>query len=209
MRVGIYARVSTSDKEQDPQNQLGPLIEFTEGQEWQVHGIFVDYVSATDLARREQWKLILDDASKRRFDLLLVWRLDRAFRSVFDAATTLERLRGWGVGFRSYSESWLDTTTPFGEALYYITAAYAQLERGILAERVKAGMDRARKQGRRIGRPRVTDRPGFEDRFGAVLERLETGELSRTQAAKELGVGYATFKRLLEQVPEPALHEAG
>ena len=160
--------------------------------------MFVDLVSATDLVRRKQWNQLLEDASKRKFELLLVWRLDRAFRSVFDAATTLERLRGWGVGFRSYSESWLDTTTPFGEALYYITVAYAQLERGILRERVKAGMDRARKQGKRIGRPRVTERPGFSRRFGAVLERLADGSVSRRQAAKELEIGYATLKRLLD-----------
>jgi DNA invertase Pin-like site-specific DNA recombinase len=125
--------------------------------------------------------------------------MDRAFRSVLDAATTLERLRAWGVGLRSYSEPWLDTTSPFGEALYYITVAYAQLERGILRERVKAGMDRARKQGKRIGRPRVTDRRGFQKRFGAILERLIRGEISRRQAAKELNIGYATLKRLLDQ----------
>ena len=209
MRVGIYARVSTSDKDQDPQNQLGPLLEFTEAQGWKVYGVFVDHFSATDLARRVQWAQMLEDASKRRFDLLLVWRLDRAFRSVLDAANTLERLRAWGVGLRSYTESWLDTTTPFGEALYYITAAYAQLERGILAERVKAGMDRARKQGVQIGRPRVTERPGFNNRFGGVLARVEAGELTRSEAAQELGIGYATFKRLLDQLAEPAPTEAG
>ncbi|HZA22167.1 MAG TPA: recombinase family protein [Dehalococcoidia bacterium] len=158
----------------------------------------MDYDPATDLAHRTQWRQLLDDASKHRFDLLLVWRMDRAFRSVLDAATTLERLRSWGVGLRSYSEPWLDTTSPFGEALYYITVAYAQLERGILRERVKAGMDRARRQGRRIGRPKVTDRKGFPKRFGAILERLLKGDISRRQAAKELGIGYATLKRLLD-----------
>ena len=76
------------------------------------------------------------------------------------------------MGLRSYSEPWLDTTSPFGEALYYITVAYAQLERGILRERVKAGMVRAKQQGRRIGRPRVADQKGFNHRFGAILERL-------------------------------------
>ena len=124
--------------------------------------------------------------------------MDRAFRSVLDAANTLERLRTWGIGLRSYSEPWLDTTSPFGEALYYITVAYAQLERGILRERVKAGMDRARKQGRRIGRPRVTDRKGFSRRFGAILERISAGNISRRQAARELGIGYATLKRLID-----------
>ena len=141
---------------------------------------------------------LLADASKRRFDLVLVWRMDRAFRSVLDAATTLERLRNWGIGLRSYSEPWLDTTSPFGEALYYITVAYAQLERGILRERVKAGMDRARRQGHRIGRPRVTDRRGFQASFGAILVRLDKGEISRRRAAEELGIGYASLKRLLD-----------
>ncbi|GIV82946.1 MAG: hypothetical protein KatS3mg051_2300 [Anaerolineae bacterium] len=198
MRVAIYARVSTEDRGQDVTTQLLPLREFVAAQGWTVYREYRDQASAADLFRRTAWRELLEDASKRRFDLLLVWRIDRAFRSVLDAATTLERLRGWGVGLRSYSEPWLDTSSPFGEALYYITAAYAQLERGILRERVRAGMDRARRQGRHIGRPRVMHRPGFNRRFGAVLERLHTGALSRRQAARELGIGYATLKRLLD-----------
>ncbi|MFC2041936.1 recombinase family protein [Chloroflexota bacterium] len=203
MKTAIYARVSTSDKDQDPQTQLIPLREFVTAQAWDSYGEFIDHVPATDIAHRLQWRTLLDDASKRRFDLLLVWRMDRAFRSVLDAATTLERLRTWGVGLRSYSEPWLDTTSPFGEALYYITVAYAQLERGILRERVKAGMERARKQGHKIGRPRVTDRRGFNRRFGDILERLRQGELSRRRAAAELGIGYATLKRLLDSQTAP------
>ena len=198
MKVGIYARVSTSDKEQDPNTQLLPLREFVKAQGWETFREYVDQAPATDLLHRTAWRELLEDASKRRLDLLLVWRMDRAFRSVLDAATTLERLRTWGVGLRSYSEPWLDTTSPFGEALYYITIAYAQLERGILRERVKAGMDRARKQGHRIGRPRVTDRRGFDARFGVILERLSQGSVSRRKAAQELGIGYATLKRLLD-----------
>ena len=198
MRVGVYARVSTSDKEQDPETQLIPLREFIKAQGWESTREWIDYVPATDLAHRTAWRELLDFASKRRFDLVLVWRMDRAFRSVLDAATTLERLRGWGVGLRSYSEPWLDTTSPFGEALYYITVAYAQLERGILRERVKAGMERARKQGHRIGRPSVWDRKGFKRRFGDILERLNDGSISRRRAAAELGIGYATLKRILD-----------
>ncbi|MFC1956000.1 recombinase family protein [Chloroflexota bacterium] len=198
MKVAIYVRVSTSDKDQDLNTQLLPLREFVTAQEWEIYGEYQDQVSATDIIHRYQWRKLLEDASKRHFDLVLVWRMDRAFRSVLDAATTLERLRAWGVGLRSYSEPWLDTTSPFGEALYYITVAYAQLERGILRERVKAGMERARKQGHRIGRPRVTDRRGFNRRFGDILERLREGQVSRRQAARELGIGYATLKRLLD-----------
>ncbi len=180
-KFGIYARVSTSDKEQNPLTQLMPMREFVDAHD---SGIifreYIDYVSATDITHRYAWKDLLNDASHRKFDLILVWRMDRAFRSVLDAATTLERIRSWKVGLRSYSEPWLDTTSPFGEALYYITVAYAQLERGILRERVKAGMDRARKMGHKIGRPRVMDRRGFKPRFGVVLERLQLGNISRS-----------------------------
>jgi putative DNA-invertase from lambdoid prophage Rac len=198
MRVAIYARVSTSDKDQDPETQLMQLREFVSAQGWEVYQEYVDLASATDLAHRHQWRQLLDNASKRRFDLLLVWRMDRAFRSVLDSATTLEKLRGWGVGLRSYSEPWLDTMSPFGEALYYITVAYAQLEREIFWERVNAGMERARKQGEKIGRPKVIDRKGFKKSFGVILERLNAGEISRSRAAKELRIGYATLKRLLD-----------
>jgi putative DNA-invertase from lambdoid prophage Rac len=197
MKVALYARVSTSDKDQNPETQLVPLREFLHAQGWECCGEYVDYAPATDLAHRTQWRQLLEDASKRRFDLLLVWRMDRAFRSVLDA-TTLERLRGWGLGLRSYTEPWLDTTSPFGEALYYITVAYAQLERGILRERVKVGMELARRRGKKIGRPRVIDRRGFPQRFGATLERRLKGDISRRQAAKELNIGYVTLKRLLD-----------
>jgi putative DNA-invertase from lambdoid prophage Rac len=198
MRVCLYARVSTSDKDQDPVTQLMPLREFVKAQAWEMFNEYVDHAPATDITHRTAWKALLEDASRKRFDILLVWRMDRAFRSVLDAATTLERLRTWGIGLRSYSEPWLDTTSPFGEALYYITVAYAQLERGILRERVKAGMERARAQGHQIGRPKVMDRKGFKSRFGVVLERLTHGQVSRCQAAKELGIGYATLKRLID-----------
>jgi len=199
MKVSLYARVSTSDKEQNPLTQLLPMREYVTAQDgWSIANEYTDYVPATDITHRVQWRELLDEASKRHLDLILVWRMDKAFRSVLDAATTLERLRSWGVGLRSYSEPWLDTTSPFGEALYYITVAYAQLERGILRERVRAGMERARKQGHKIGRPRVMDRRGFKHRFGAVLERLQNGDISRRQAAKELDIGYATLKRLID-----------
>ena len=198
MKVALYARTSTADRDQDPETQLMPLREFAQVQGWEIIVECVDQAPASDLAHRFAWQDLLKDASKRRFDVVLVWRMDRAFRSVLDAATTLERLRTWGVGLRSYTEPWLDTTSPFGEALYYITVAYAQLERGILRERVKAGMDRARRQGQRIGRPKVTERRGFTPRFEAMAERLDKGDISRRKAARELDIGFATLKRLLD-----------
>jgi DNA invertase Pin-like site-specific DNA recombinase len=194
MRVGIYARVSTSDKDQDPTTQLLPLREFVAAQGWTLQGEYVDRASATDLRGRTAWRRLLDDAGKRKLDVVLVFRIDRAFRSVLDAATTLERLRGWKVGLRSFCEPWLDTTSAFGEALYYITAAYAQLERGILSERVKAGMTRAKKQGTILGRP-----ASLNGNLDAVLPEILAGTLSRRQAAKQLGVTPSTVSRTLSR----------
>jgi DNA invertase Pin-like site-specific DNA recombinase len=171
----MYLRVSTDDKGQTVENQRLPLREFCTAQGWTEAAEYADEASATDLRGRLQWRRLLDDCAKRKVDLVLVWRIDRAFRSVLDAAQTLERLRAWGVGLRSYQEPWLDTTSPFGEALYYITVAYAQLERGILRERVKAGMERAKREGRRVGRPPVTARPGFAERWAEVEPEIRTG----------------------------------
>jgi DNA invertase Pin-like site-specific DNA recombinase len=142
---------------------------------------------------------MLETASKRKFDLLLLWRIDQACHSIRDAATTLERLRAWGVGLRSYTEPWLDTTSPSGEDLCALTVTFAELEKGIQRERVQVGVERAKKQGHKAGRPLVNDRPGFNRRFGDILERLDSGSLSRRKAAIELGVGYATLKRLLDK----------
>jgi DNA invertase Pin-like site-specific DNA recombinase len=197
MRVALYLRVSTDDRGQTVENQRHPLEEFCRAQDWTDVQEYADEASATDLRGRRAWRQLLDDAAKRKVDLILVWRIDRAFRSVLDAAQTLERLRAWKVGLRSYQEPWLDTTSPFGEALYYITVAYAQLERGILSERTKAGMERSRREGKRIGRPPVSMRPGFGVRWATVRPALEAGAITRTKAARELNCSPATLNRLL------------
>lgn len=197
MRVGIYARVSTADKEQNPETQLQPLRDFAQLQGFEVVGEYVDQASATDLLRRLQWRGLLDDAAKRKIDLVLVWRIDRAFRSLLDAAQTLERLRGWNVGLRSYQEPWIDTTSPFGEAMFGITAVWAQLERAILKERVKAGMDRARREGRVLGRPSVSLKDNVLRDWPVVRARIESGELSRREAARLLRISEQSVRRML------------
>lgn len=197
MKVALYLRVSTDDKGQTVENQRHPLMAFCRAQGWTEVTEYADEASATDLRGRKAWRQLLDDAARRKVDLILVWRIDRAFRSVLDAAQTLERLRGWKVGLRSYQEPWLDTTSPFGEALYYITVAYAQLERGILAERTKAGMERARREGKRMGRPPAQERPGFGARWASVQPSVAAGTLSKAEAARRLRCSVATVRRLL------------
>jgi DNA invertase Pin-like site-specific DNA recombinase len=152
-RIGIYARVSTSDKDQNPTTQLLPLRKFAYAQGWQVAGEFIDRASATDLRGRTQWQAVLQAASRRKIDLVLVWKLDRAFRSVLHASQTLAELRRWGVGLRSYTEPWADTISAQGELVFNLLATIAQFERSLIAERVRAGMTRAKKQGKHLGRP--------------------------------------------------------
>jgi DNA invertase Pin-like site-specific DNA recombinase len=197
MKVAIYARVSTSDKEQEPETQLMPLRDFCLAQGWEVYREYVDQAPANDLLHRVQWRQLLDDAAKRRFSAVLVFKLDRAFRSVKHMHDTLAAWELVGVSFQSYRERF-DTSTALGRLLLNLLASLAEFELELIRERVKAGMERARRQGKKIGRPKVTDRRGFPKRFGAILERLIKGEISRRQAAKELNIGYATLKRLLD-----------
>ena len=197
VRVAIYARVSTSDKNQNLETQLLPLRDFCAAMGWQVYAEYVDQAPANDLLHRVQWRRLLDDAAKRRFSVVLVFKLDRAFRSVKHLHDTLAAWELVGVSFQSLREQF-DTSTALGRLLLNLLASLAEFELDLIRERVKSGMDRARRQGRKIGRPRVTDRRGFKKRFGVVLEGLNNGDLSRSQAVKELNIGYATLLRLLE-----------
>jgi DNA invertase Pin-like site-specific DNA recombinase len=206
VRVGFYARCSTTDREQDPETQLLPLREFASAQGWQVAGEFTDRASATDLRGRTAWRDLLDRAARRRVDCILCWKLDRCFRSVAHMATTVEQLRRWGVGLRSYSEPWLDTSgaSPVADLMLNILASFAQFEKALIAERVRAGMARAKRQGRPLGRPGGTQADGFANRWATLRPRVLTGEMSRRQAARALGVSDGTLRRLLasDAVPE-------
>ena len=191
MRVGLYARVSTTDKDQDPETQLVPLREFARAQGWNVAGEYVDHASATDDRRRVAWKRLLGEAAKRRVDVILCWKMDRVFRSVAHASRTLEDLRRWGVGLRSYSEPWLDTsgTNPAGELMFNILASFAQFEKALIAERVRAGM--ARSEVRRARRPDHK----LNGELDALIPDILAGRLSRHAAARQLGVTHTTISR--------------
>jgi len=200
MRLAIYARVSTRDKYQDPETQLRPLREHaTTLADDDLVGEFVDSASADDLRSRVRWRELLGLAQRRRLDLILVWRLDRACRSVLDGADTLQRLRTCGCAIRSLQEPWIDTSSPMGEALYHITLAWAQLEKATLIERTKAGMERARAQGKQVGRPRrmraITQHP----RWAATEAATRAGLLTRSEGAKRLHVRKGTVVAALAQ----------
>lgn len=159
MKVALAARISTSDKEQDPETQLMPMRDFCSAHGLEIYGEYVDYAPANDLAHRVQWR----DLPEKRFTVVLVFKLDRAFRSVKHMHDTLAVWEMVGVSFKSIREQF-DTSTALGRLLLNLLASLAEFELYMIRERVKAGMDRARRQGKKIGRPKVTDRRGFNGR---------------------------------------------
>src|SRR5512145_2511183 len=149
MRAAIYARVSTFD--QEPENQLQELRRYVDARGW----IAVEYVDrgvsgAKD--RRPALDQLLADAKRRRFDVLVCWRLDRLGRSLKHLISLLDDLQALGVAFVSLAEG-IDATTPAGKLQMHILGAIAEFERERIRERVRAGLARARTQGKRLGRP--------------------------------------------------------
>lgn len=196
IRVALYARVSTRDKDQDPELQLDAMRDYVRARGWGSVE-YVDTAAAGDLAHRMAWARLLADVAQRRVDRVLVWKLDRAFRSTLHALATLRDLEHAGVGFASLTQPELDTTSPTGRLVFTILAAVAEMERELIRDRVKEGMRHAARQGTRIGRPPVTGRPGFAGRWLRVQADLTSGRVSRRVAARRLGVGTATLGRLL------------
>ena len=154
-RVALYARVSTKDKGQDHENQLIQLRAFAKTQHWSIVHEYVDRATGKR-SDREQFQKMFGAASRREFDVLVFWSLDRLSREgTVETLNHLQRLTGYGVDYRSFTEQYLDSTGIFKEAVIGILAAVAKQERVRLSERTIAGLERARSQGRVGGRPKV------------------------------------------------------
>jgi DNA invertase Pin-like site-specific DNA recombinase len=191
VKTAIYARVSTVDKDQNPEVQLEQLRLYASQQGWEVYSEYVDEASAADLSRRLSWTKLMKDASLRRFQVLLVWKLDRAFRSVVHATNTLNILRAYGVGFKSYMEPAMDTTSPYGEFIFHIMAAVAELERQQTRQRVIAGVEHAKRHGTRSGRP--IGRTAFNITSEAICKAL------RDTVGKDGAMNYSEAARVLSR----------
>jgi DNA invertase Pin-like site-specific DNA recombinase len=153
MKIAIYARVSTG--RQDNENQLGELRKFARKQGWTIATEYVDVVSGSGKKARERFDDMMDAASRREFDCVLFWKLDRFSREgVRKTLWYLERLDDWKVGWRSYQEQWFDSCGPFKDAVISIMATLAEQERVTISERTKAGLARVRRAGVKLGRPR-------------------------------------------------------
>ena len=148
----IYARVSTTDQSIEP--QLLDLRQYARQRGWKIFREYGDTGISGTKDSRPALNELMNDARKRRFDVVLVWRFDRFARSTKHLVLALEEFRNLGIDFVSYQEN-IDTSSPLGAAIFTIISAVAQLERDIIAERVKAGLRRAKERGKRLGRPRV------------------------------------------------------
>jgi DNA invertase Pin-like site-specific DNA recombinase len=180
-------RVSRSD--QNPALQADETAGLIAGRGWELVDTFLDQGVSGSKDRRPELDRMLAAARRGLFDILVVWRSDRLFRSLKHMVTALDELAALGIDFVSVTESF-DTTTPQGRLLLHLVAAFAEFERNVLIERTKAGLEAARRRGAQIGRPRVR-----VDVERALALRAQGRSIR--QVAKTLGIGAATLHRAL------------
>jgi DNA invertase Pin-like site-specific DNA recombinase len=190
-RVAIYCRVSTDM--QDTQNQLLQLREFAARQGWTIVHEYCDYESGSK-ADRTQFQQMFADASKRKFDLVVFWALDRFSREgVLPTLQRLNQLTSYGIAWRSYSEQFFDSCGPFREAVISIMATLAQQERVKRAERTRAGLARVRAAGKTLGRPKV-----LNGQYTAQIVSLRAQGHSLRAISRQLGISARSVRRLTQ-----------
>jgi len=197
MRCAIYARVSTLD--QEPENQLQELRQYVAARGWTATE-YVDRGVSGAKDRRPALDQLVTDARRRKVDVLLCWRLDRLGRNLRHLVVLLEDLHETGVAFVSLNEG-IDATTPAGKLQLHILGALAEFERGRIRERVMAGLQRARTQGKRLGRPRKV-RPAILVPGGSVRDAARAWGVSKSTAARWIvaGAGPSVKRQVPSQV---------
>ena len=193
LRVAIYARVSTAV--QNPELQLHELRGYAARRGFVVHREYVDRASG-DVRRRRRapaFEVLMADARRRRFDCVLVWKYDRFARSLGALVTALQEFSDLGVDFISHNQA-IDTTTPMGRLFFHVIGSFAEFERDVIVERVRAGLANARAKGKRLGRP-VRD-PDAQARVVALREE----GLSLRQIARRERLSPSGFRKMLKRV---------
>ena len=185
MRCALYVRVSTLD--QHPENQLAEIRRYVQARGWATPVEYIDQGVSGAKERRPALDRLIADATRRRLDVVVCWRLDRLGRNLKHLVLLLEEFHSLGVAFVSLTEG-IDATTPAGKLQLHILAAIAEFERDRIRERVLAGLQRAKRQGKRLGRPRrtpaVVDVPG-----GSVREAARIWGVSKSTAARRISAG--------------------
>ena len=185
-RVAIYGRVSTESQSTDL--QLSELNEYIVRRGWKLVGEYVDHGVSGSQESRPALNRLMNDAKQRRYDVVAVWRLDRFARSVKHVVVALSEFEALGITFVSLKDN-LDLTTPSGRFMFQIIAAFGELERAIIAERVRAGLQNAKRRGKRLGRPQVAVDP-------AHIGSLRSSGASWRQISSRLGVSVRTIRRV-------------
>ena len=192
-RAAIYVRVST-DK-QTVENQILQLRQIAERRGWEIvkeyHDAGISGAKGRDA--RPGLDEMLKDASRRRFDVVMAWAIDRLGRSLIDLLGTIQTLEACSVDLYLDQQS-IDTTTPAGRLMFQVTGAFAEFERSMIRQRVRAGLKRAVESGKQLGRPKVS--PAIEKRIQTQL-RAGKGMLA---VAKECGVGTGTVQRIAREM---------
>src|SRR5580700_1236501 len=188
-RAALYCRVSTVD--QHPETQLHDLRQLAAQRGLQIVGEYIDHGYSGMRARRPELDRMMEDARRHKFDVLMVWACDRLARSTKHLLQVLDELNGFGIQFLSQREA-IDTDGALGRAIIVIVSAIAELERSLIVERVKAGMRRAKLEGKQIGRARLDI-----NRQQVVMDR-RTG-MSLTNVAKRHKISRASVCRLMKE----------
>ena len=193
-RVAVYARVSTIGNGQSPEMQLRELREYCERRGWKLAGEYVDEGISGAKDSRPELNRLMADAHRRRFDAVIVWRFDRFARSVSHLLRALETFKVLGIEFVSLSEQ-VDTSTPTGKMVFTVLGAVAELERSLIAERVKAGLRNARSKGKRLGRPHVVV-------DAARIRALRADGRSWREITAETGISKGSAQRAFCRLPK-------
>jgi DNA invertase Pin-like site-specific DNA recombinase len=192
-RVALYARVSTANGHQDPEMQLRELREYAEHRGLTIFGEYIDRMTGSKDSRPALNRL-MTDAQLRKFDAVLVWKLDRFGRSLRHLVNALAELEALGLTFISLRDN-LDLSTPSGRLMFQIIGAMAEFERALIQERVRAGLRNARAKGKRLGRPRV-----IVD--ASRIASLRAQGRSWAQIVAETGASKGTAQRALVASPK-------
>ena len=204
VRAALYARCSTHDKGQDPELQLAPLREYCQRRGFTLSGEYVDNGISGTKDRRPQLDRLMEAARKRQIDLIVVWKLDRFGRSLKQLVVALEELSAIGIGFISLQDN-LDLTTPQGRLMFHIIGAMSEFERELTRERVKAGLDNAKRKGKRLGRKPIPP----VDMAKVIEVHQKEPSLSIRRLASTLGMKKSTVHKTLVDFRAGLLDECG
>lgn len=182
MNVALYARVSTTDKEQDPETQLRHLRAIAQAYGHEIHKEYVDKASGRTVKGRDAYQQMLKDAKAHRFNAIMAYKLDRLHRNLMDAVTFVDSLRLIGIDLIVTSQA-IDTSNAMGRAMMQITAVFAELESANTAERVIIGMERARAEGKLCNRPTKELTPYQIEKAKAILR--DDPEISQRALASQ------------------------